>query len=328
MPVHLTRLGTLARVIVEGRHRARFLHAMTTAEVGKLVPGDATFALVATANGRHVGQLRLEVEAQALQLVCDAGALAPIVDTLKKHKVADDVRFGAPVEGEATLALVLDAAVEGETWPTWLADRLGPLPAPGRFEARDGLRVTAWDAARSELGRPTLHVRGPASDVDALAAALTDASALPLDVAAYEAARIASGWPRDGVDLGPDDLALASERLLATVSWTKGCFLGQEVFVMARDRGEVPKRLVGLHLEPGSDGAAACPAPGAALTTDDGKGAGVLGSSAGADALAVLKRRAAVPGQVVRLPDGRACAVVPLPLPRHAHGLRAVAETA
>ncbi|MFO0747479.1 MAG: hypothetical protein U1F43_17710 [Myxococcota bacterium] len=93
----MARRDALVRIVVTGRHRARFLHAMTTAEVQKLVPGDVAFALVATANGKHVGQLRLEVDADSISLVTDAGSLAPIVETLKKHKIADDVRFGEPV---------------------------------------------------------------------------------------------------------------------------------------------------------------------------------------------------------------------------------------
>jgi len=325
--VHLTRLASLARVVVEGRHRARFLHAMTTAEIGKLAPGDATFALVATSNGRHVGQLRLEVDPQSLSLSGDAAALGPILETLKKHKVADDVRFSAPVEGEATLALHLDPPTAGE-WPAWLSDAdlgLPPGPASGRFADRGALRVTAWDAARSELGRACLHVRGPVAEVEAIALRLAALGALTLEGEAYEAARIAAGWPRDGVDLGPEDLALASERLLATVSWTKGCFLGQEVFVMARDRGEVPKRLLGLALAPD---AGPFPAPGTALATADGKVAGLLGTSSGPHALAVLKRRAATPGETVALPDGRTATIHALPLPGHTRPLRAVGETA
>ncbi|MFO0747480.1 MAG: hypothetical protein U1F43_17715 [Myxococcota bacterium] len=129
-----------------------------------------------------------------------------------------------------------------------------------------------------------------------------------LDAAAWDARRIAAAWPTDAVDLGPDDLALFSERLLATVSWTKGCFLGQEVFVMARDRGEVPKRLRGIEVAPGES-----LGRGEKILSEDGKVVGSVGSSAGSLGLALVKRKHADGGSPLHLEDGRRATVVVLP---------------
>lgn len=291
---------SLVRVVVTGRHRARFLHAMTTAEVMKLAPGAATFALVATSTGKHVGQLRLEVDEASISLVTERGSLAPILETLKKHKVADDVRFGEPVPDEATLAVY---AAPGEA----LADlRAATLADLGDLAA--ALRMTAWEADRSEVGRPALHLRGAVAAVERARAMLAAAGVASLDAAAWEAARVAAGWPKDGVDLGPDDLSLYAERLLATVSWTKGCFLGQEVFVMARDRGEVPKVLRGVVPLPGQ-----ALGSGEKILSDDGKVVGLVGSTTPELGLAIIKRKHAQSGSALRREDGRPVTVVALP---------------
>lgn len=141
---------------------------------------------------------------------------------------------------------------------------------------------------------------------------LLAAGAEPMDEAVWDRRRVLNGWPLDGVDVGMDDVALASERLAKTVSWTKGCFLGQEVFVMARDRGELPKRLCGLKVEGGEP-----PAPGELTDGAGGKVLGRLGSVValgdGWFGLAMMKRKAAEPGTAVTLADGRSGRVTTLP---------------
>lgn len=313
----LAVLADQTRSTVVGRHRARFLHAMTTADVGKAPPGAAGFALMATANGRHIGQVRYEIEDERIQLVGRGASLAAVLEGLKKHRVADDVRWSEPTP-EVVLALY------GERAPAVaeiaLGATLGAI-APGRgFEdvTWDGVsvRVTRIPAVESELGRPALHLRAPLTHAASLRVRLLSAGAEPLDQADWERLRIEAAWPLDGLDLGQDDVALASDRLAATVSWNKGCFLGQEVYVMARDRGELPKRLRGVMVQGGL-----APAVHQELfpaESPPGKVQGVLGSAApiaagGYLGLAMLKRKVAEPGTELALADGRKVRVVSLP---------------
>lgn len=331
----LAVLPDTATARVVGRHRARFLHAMTTADVAKMAPGASAFALMATSTGRHVGQMRLEVEADAIVLSGRRDSLGAILDALKKHRVADDVRWELEAE-TATLAVYgttgiagtkdsgaapRDAGVASEAVGAvraLVARVLGKASEVGLSTFEDCafedamVRVTAIPAENSELGREVLHLRIRADLAPHLRVRLLAAGAEPLDEATWERLRIEAGWPLDGLDVGEDDVALASERLGGTVSWNKGCFLGQEVYVMARDRGELPKRLRSVRIDAGET-------PGRVELRDgEGKVAGLLGSAvetpAGFLALAMMKRKHSEPGTELHLPDGRRVEVLAPPL--------------
>jgi len=328
----LAVLEDQARATVTGRHRLRFLHAMTTADFNARKPGDVGFALMANANGRHVGQVRFEIEADAVQLVGRGPSLAAVLEGLGKHRIADDVRWTEPA-AEAVIALY------GAEAPALVEAALGGAPAAGAFADLTWndvpVRAIHVDVVASELARQAVHLRVPLAHGPSLRVKLLAAGAEPLDASDWQRLRIEAGWPLDGLDLGAEDVALASERLAATVSWTKGCFLGQEVYVMARDRGELPKRLRGV-IVPGPvapivhaelfaprAGAAAGTAgdPSEAVPSAAPKVQGFVGSFAptpgGYLALAMVKRKAAEPGTELTLADGRKVQVIALPaLPR------------
>jgi folate-binding protein YgfZ len=96
---------------------------------------------------------------------------------------------------------------------------------------------------------------------------------------AFEIARIEAGVPREGVDAGEDYIILESE-LESAVSYTKGCYLGQEIIARIHWRGEPAKRLRGLLIDADQP-----PAPGAELFVDDGKKVGEITSGARSFAL-------------------------------------------
>ncbi len=100
----------------------------------------------------------------------------------------------------------------------------------------------------------------------------------------YEALRISLGVPKGGVDFPYGDVFPhdADMDLFHGVDFEKGCFVGQEVVSRMKHRGEARKRVVRVRL------IGAAPAPGAAVT-DGELAVGVLGSSSGSHALALLR---------------------------------------
>jgi folate-binding protein YgfZ len=136
---------------------------------------------------------------------------------------------------------------------------------------------------------------------------------------ALEAARVEAGRPRWGVDM--DDSTLVQEANLDTlgaISYTKGCYTGQEIVARLHFRGHVNKRLVGLRVE-----GSTVPTHGAAVTDRDGKEVGdvrsaVLSPRFGPIALAMI-RRELNPGDEVTLPvDGVGTKATIAPLPFNA----------
>jgi folate-binding protein YgfZ len=104
----------------------------------------------------------------------------------------------------------------------------------------------------------------------------------------FHAARVASGFPWFGTDMGPETLPLEA-RQEAAVSLDKGCYMGQETVARIVFRGHLNRRLAGLHFDHDA------PPPGTAVSVA-GAEAGTISSSAGRWALATLTAAAAEPG--------------------------------
>jgi folate-binding protein YgfZ len=120
---------------------------------------------------------------------------------------------------------------------------------------------------------PGFDVIGPRSRVDAARDALRDSGAVTITSDEYEAVRIDEGVPRQGLDL--DDKTIAQEAFLDVdaVSFTKGCFIGQELVCRIDTRGHVNRFLRRVELVDGPQ-----PPRGAELVTDAGKVVGSLTS--------------------------------------------------
>lgn len=132
------------------------------------------------------------------------------------------------------------------------------------------------------------------SDVTSTIASLEDEGFVIGDEALYERLRIEAGKPRLGRDFGASTLPQEAG-LKSAVSFTKGCYFGQEPVVMLEHRGKPPKRLVLLSLE-GSVSA------GATVTDGEGREVGAVtsavSSASGTSAVALVKRRALEAGEL------------------------------
>jgi folate-binding protein YgfZ len=132
--------------------------------------------------------------------------------------------------------------------------------------------------------------------------------AVALDPAGYEALRIRAGVPRMGAEITSETIPAELGRWVieASVSFTKGCYTGQELVARIDSRGgNVPRHLRGL-VGPGL-------AAGAVVTSPEGKEVGVVTSAAGEVGLALLHRSVVVPAAV--LVDGVAARAVEVPIP-------------
>src|SRR5207253_401243 len=75
---------------------------------------------------------------------------------------------------------------------------------------------------------------------------LTSAGAVAGTPETHELLRVEAGWPRYGVDIDENRFVVEVGRATQAISYTKGCYLGQEPIVMARDRGHVNRTLLGI----------------------------------------------------------------------------------
>jgi folate-binding protein YgfZ len=274
---------------VIGAARTDYLHRMLTQDVKGIAPGQAAYACVLTPKGRILGDPLVWNLGERFVLDLDGGAAGPAIRALERTVIAEDVAFTD--ESADLWRAVLVGPAAGE-----VLGRHGVCPpGPGRFVeaavARQSLR-----ALRFDLGRvPAFELWGPAAAAS-LEAAL-DVPLLPPE--AWDRLRVEEGVAAFGAEL--DDTVMPLEAGLGetAISWSKGCYPGQEPVVMARHRGHPARRLVRLAFEGTS------PAPGADLL-DGGQAVGRVTTvdAAGRRGLGLLRWALAEEGNAVTLPDG------------------------
>jgi len=300
---------------VTGRDRAAFLHAMFTNDIKGLAPGQGCAAAFLNAHGKVQALVAVWALEDRLLVVTPPGRAGALLEGLDRYLFAEKAALR---DATGELALFLLA---GPRAPALVARLAGvALPeAPWAHVAGSvaGVEVRLVRGG-GETGEPEGWVAAPATAAAAVRAALVEAGARPVGPEAFEALRIEAGTPVLGRDV--DDTVLLPEiPFLHLVSYTKGCYLGQEVVVRIRDRGHVNRHLRGLVIE-----AEAVPAPGAAVRAGDADVGRVTSAAwcprrARPLALAYVRRQHAEPGTrlAVRAAGGDLPAVVSaLPFPR------------
>jgi tRNA-modifying protein YgfZ len=117
---------------------------------------------------------------------------------------------------------------------------------------RAGFDGTPAVVARvNQLGVPGFCIYAAPAQEAALLARLAEGGAVEADAAALEVARIEAGYPLFGIDMTGDTIPLEAGIEQRAISFTKGCYVGQEVIirVLHRGHGRVAKKLVGLQID-------------------------------------------------------------------------------
>jgi folate-binding protein YgfZ len=286
------------KLALTGSGAAEFLNGQVTNEIAALEPGAGVYAAFLTHKGKMLGDLRvLRTEDDELLLDTERVALQALFDMIRRYKVGFDVELHKRTLQSGLLSLVGPQARA-------IADA-SDLPSDEhahRVATIDGrsvrLIVTAFG----------VDVLCSSDDTSAVAAALRSAGAVDVGEDVAEIVRVERGRPRYGLDL--DDATIPQEAGLndRAVSFTKGCYVGQETVARLFYKGKPNRHLRGLRLS-------SPVAPGAELVLGE-KVVGRVGSSVvspvhGPIALALVRREASV-GDVVAVGDGSAV-VVSLP---------------
>jgi aminomethyltransferase len=232
-------------VEVTGRDRAAFLHAMLSNDTKALVPGSGCAAAMLDVHGKvHALVTVLALEDRMLVITAPDGSAA-LVENLDRYLFAEKVTL-RDATGEQDLVLLAgpDAPV--------LLQRLTGVPVPEQAWrhtlASLGNVDTRIVRGGGETGLPEFWLIAPAHHAWPVRSTLTAAGAREIGAAALEALRMEAGTPAAGIDVD-ESVLLPEIPFEQRVSYTKGCYLGQEVVVRIRDRGHVNRMLRGLLVD-------------------------------------------------------------------------------
>jgi tRNA-modifying protein YgfZ len=243
-------LSSRGRIAVRGRDRTRLLHNITSNEVKKLLPGQGCYAFLLSPQGRIQADLLLFCFADRFLIETEPELREKVLAHIRRYIVADQVELEDVTEASA------EVSVEGPGAAAVLAGLGAPVPeAPYSHADWGGIAV----ANASVTGQAGFRIVCAADAKAALAARLEAAGSVAASAEDARVVRTENGKPRYGEDI--TDTTLPQEtRQMHAVSFTKGCYTGQEIVERIRTRGHVNRTLQRLEL-PGAD----APPPGTVI---------------------------------------------------------------
>jgi len=264
------RLDHLSVVEVSGADSSTILHNLTTNEVRSLGDGEGRETFVTDVRGKTLGHVCLFKHGHGLRLVGPSGQSEAIFSHIDRYTIREDAT--AEIRDSDHVGFVITPELAGKCSLNCTEETsLKSLP----FENEtSGVTVQGvrWLGENSVLLCLPVADAGRALEIlSSLLPAgteLQDAELLDLEVGsetAFHEARVVAGFPWYGVDLDDSNLPQEADRDAQTISFTKGCYLGQETVARLDAMGQVQKKLVRWEITGG------VPTPNTSLSADGKK---------------------------------------------------------
>lgn len=269
-----------AAFALTGPDRARYLNAVTSGNIRDLKPGESTPGLLLNAQGHILAELLTLALEDRFMVLSHVFARPKTFETLDKFIIMDDATLTDETAQAGTLAL------EGPKAPEVVREFTGidlaELPPGGH--AATSLEISGsaipcrvirhslfgFTGAELLLARETLSRAW-----GGLGEAVRARGGAAIGYRAVNMLRLEAGIPWFGVDFDEHQIPQEAGVESTHVSFTKGCYTGQEIVERVRSRGHVNRRLTGLLFS-----AANAPESGTVLATADGTEAGHVTSAA------------------------------------------------
>lgn len=301
-------ISSRGRLRLTGKDRMRFLNAQATNDVKNLPVGFGCYAAFTNAKGKMRSDAVILNRGDSLIVDLEPGYDVRIAADLEKFIIADDVqlenisatwRAYTLIGMEAPKVLTNGHFCSEPPGNSFEMSALVPADFSKGFLFRSRrARCDSFDFWVEQSHDNLLQIR--------LAETIKQTGGTFLDATALEILRVEAGIPRFGVDM--DDSAFPQEAGIEAIaiSYTKGCYVGQEVIARIKSVGHVNRTLVRLRLpEQAKQGD-----PLFLNHKETGKvGSAVSSPTYGRIGLAIVRREASAPGTVLTLPNGNATVV-------------------
>jgi len=286
------------KLVFAGPDAAEYLQGQLTNDIEALGPGEGCYAALLDRKGHMQADMRvLRVGTEEIWIDTELGALEAARRHLEMYKIGREVEMADVTAERAILSLIGPRS----------AEVAGAPPLPEYACAEIGVAGIECLAAGTRDG---VDLIAPAADAERLREALLAAGAAEVAPEAAEILRVEAGIPRFGTEMGTETMPAEAGILDAAISFTKGCYIGQETVARLHYKGRPNRLLRGLHLDAPS-------APGATLRLGE-KEVGRVGTACvspafGPIALAIVRREAEPGAELTAGEDGVKARVVDLP---------------
>jgi folate-binding protein YgfZ len=286
------------KLAVSGGEAAEYLQGQLTNDVEALSPGEGQYAALLDRKGRLQTDMRvLRTSAEEIWIDTEPEALETARRHLEMYKIGREVAIADLTSERAILSLLGPRSVE----------IAGTAALP--LHACEASVVAGIEclAVGTDHG---IDLIAKSADADRLREGLIAAGAVEVGLEAAEVVRIEAGTPRFGAEMGAETMPAEAGIVERAVSFTKGCYIGQEPVARLHYKGRPNRGLRGLELS-------APAAPGESLRLGE-KDVGKIGSACisparGPIALAIVRREAEPGAELAVGEDGVTARVVDLP---------------
>jgi len=294
----LIDLSSRGRILVTGSETVMFLNGLITNDMKSLELNSWMPAAFTNVQGRLLAAVRIIHREDGFLIDTEAATREAVMRLIERFTMAGDFKVADITEESA------EQSVQGQSCRE-VIDKVFGAPAADLERQRsvtldfEGVPVTLIRATHT--GEDGFDVFVNRADLPSLRDALADAGAQATTEETLETLRIEAGIPRYGIDM--DETNVVTETNLDdAVSFTKGCYVGQEIIVRIKHRGHVAKKLTGIVLPD-----AMTVSRSAQISSADGKEIGRITSSAfspklnRAIALGYVKYDYLAPGTAVKI---------------------------
>ncbi len=286
------------KVLVSGSDAAEYLQGQLTNDVEALAEGEGCYSALLDRKGHLQSDMRVLHLSSGIWLDLEAAPTPTVLSHLRTYSIGREVEIADVSDEWAILSLIGPRAAELTNF-----EGLGPEHAQ-RSRSWEGIDVIGVAAA---LGIDLIAAADDAGRLRELALA---AGAVEVGEDAAEIVRIESGIPRFGAEMNAETMPAEAGIVDSAVSFTKGCYIGQEPVARLHYKGRPNRHLRGLELSAPAE-------PGAELRLGE-RAVGRIGSSGvsparGSIALAIVRREAELGAELAVGEAGVTARVVDLP---------------
>src|SRR5258707_8663188 len=241
----LIDLSARGRILISGSEAVMFLNGLITNDMKTLEPNSWMPAVFPNVQGRLLAAVRVIHRDDGFLIDTENATRDTVVKLLERFTLAGDFRLADLTQDTAQLSIQgahapeTMAAIFGETFANLSRDAVASVD-------RQGKQVTIIRATHTAEDGFDLFV--DATEAETLRDSFIKAGVQPIGDDTVETLRLEAGIARYGVDM--DETNVVTETNLDdAVSFTKGCYIGQEIIARIKYRGHVAKKLAGLILE-------------------------------------------------------------------------------